>query len=141
MERIRRLGLCREGLRFAGMTRDAAHPGATCWVTKPLLRIDYAFLSAGLAAGAGAAGAAGEQSPGGGGGGGMAGPEAGGSKRNACTAAAAAAAAGMTAAVRGYQRVEDDASDHFPVVVDLVLRAEAAAEAAAAAADPEPDCN
>ena len=25
------------------------------------------------------------------------------------------------AAVRGYERVEDDASDHFPVVVDLAL--------------------
>jgi hypothetical protein len=44
---------------------------------------------------------------------------------------------GLTAAVRGYQRVLDDASDHFPVVVDLALRA----AAGDCGTDSEPDCN
>lgn len=38
-------------LAVPGMAADAATPGATCWVTKPLLRIDYAFLSPDLDAG------------------------------------------------------------------------------------------
>lgn len=78
------------------MTRDEAHPGATCWVIKPLLRIDYAFLSAGLAS---ADDAGDGEAP-----------------------AGKLPAGGVRAAVRGYQRVEDDSSDHFPVVVDLALR-------------------
>ena len=91
------------------MTCDAAHPGATCWVIKPLLRIDYAFLSPPLAPPEDAAaepilGAAGDAAA---------------DDKRATVAAAAAAA--VTARVRGYQRVEDDASDHFPVVVDLSL--------------------
>jgi endonuclease/exonuclease/phosphatase family metal-dependent hydrolase len=57
--------------------KDAEFPGATCWVTKPLLRIDYALLSPELAA--------------------------------------------ANVAVAQYQRVLDEASDHFPVVVDLKL--------------------
>eukprot|EP00281_Chroomonas_sp_CCMP1168_P024224 CAMPEP_0206237118 /NCGR_PEP_ID=MMETSP0047_2-20121206/14090_1 /ASSEMBLY_ACC=CAM_ASM_000192 /TAXON_ID=195065 /ORGANISM="Chroomonas mesostigmatica_cf, Strain CCMP1168" /LENGTH=386 /DNA_ID=CAMNT_0053661523 /DNA_START=157 /DNA_END=1317 /DNA_ORIENTATION=- len=58
-----------------GMAGDSKHPGATCWVIKPLLRIDYTFLSRELVA------------------------------------------AGVR--VHQHQRVLDDASDHFPVVVDL----------------------
>lgn len=56
------------------MAGDTAFPGATCWVTKPLLRIDYAFLSSDL----------------------------------------------VSSGVRvlQHQRVMDDASDHFPVVID-----------------------
>lgn len=50
--------------------KDAEFPGATCWVTKPLLRIDYALLSPELAA--------------------------------------------ANVAVAQYQRVLDEASDHFP---------------------------
>ena len=70
----------------------ADFPGPTCWVTKPLLRIDYAFLSPGLAAclAAGRRGAGPHSGP----------------------------ACGRTG-VRRYGRVFDDASDHFPVVIDL----------------------
>ena len=92
------------------MTCDAAHPGATCWVIKPLLRIDYAFLSPTLAPPEDAAaepilGAAGDAA----------------AAADKLATVAAAAAVAVTARVRGYQRVEDDASDHFPVVVDLSL--------------------
>jgi endonuclease/exonuclease/phosphatase family metal-dependent hydrolase len=31
-----------------GAAGDLKTPGATCWVVKPLLRIDYVFLSQGL---------------------------------------------------------------------------------------------
>mmetsp|Transcript_2988 Transcript_2988/g.6993 ORF Transcript_2988/g.6993 Transcript_2988/m.6993 type:complete len:412 (-) Transcript_2988:209-1444(-) len=70
-----RKGCAEAELAVEGMAEDAATPGATCWVIKPLLRIDYAFLSKELAA----------------------------------------------ATVRQYQRVLDDCSDHFPIVVDLSL--------------------
>lgn len=58
-----------------GMAGDDKHPGATCWVIKPLLRIDYCFLSSELV-------------------------EAG-------------------VRVHQHQRIVDDASDHYPVVIDM----------------------
>eukprot|EP00960_Hanusia_phi_P037656 753049-Hanusia_phi.AAC.2 len=58
-----------------GMTKDTKFPGPTCWVEKPLLRIDYVWLSKGL----------------------------------------------QSTQVLQYQRVMDDASDHYPVFVDLVI--------------------
>lgn len=58
-----------------GAAGDTKFPGATCWVVKPLLRIDYAFLSSELVS------------------------------------------AGVK--VMQHQRVLDDASDHFPVLVDF----------------------
>ncbi len=91
------------------MSRDTAHPGPTCWVTRPLLRIDYAFLSPALAAG-----------PEGGGG-----PPPAAAPVRPPSPPGPAAKAG--ARVRGYQRMEDDASDHFAVVVDLELPAPSAA--------------
>eukprot|EP00961_Rhodomonas_salina_P062036 832923-Rhodomonas_salina.1 len=45
-----RKGCAEAELAVEGMAEDAATPGATCWVIKPLLRIDYAFLSKELAA-------------------------------------------------------------------------------------------
>jgi hypothetical protein len=84
------------------MSRDTAHPGATCWVTRPLLRIDYAFLSPALAAHH-------DDPP------------------SSLTGLAAKAPLAGGAFVRGYQRMDDDASDHFAVVVDLALRGGAAA--------------
>jgi hypothetical protein len=113
------------GERDDGLTRDAAHPGATCWVTKPLLRIDYAFLSAALAHPADSADATVDAS------------DASATKSSEGLKAAAAGGVGLTAAVRGYQRVLDDASDHLPVVVDLALRA----AAGDCGTDSEPDCN
>ena len=93
------------------MSRDAAHPGPTCWVTRPLLRIDYALLSPGLAADDGPLPSS--QPP-----------------SDAAAAGAAAGEGGKGAAwVRGYQRMDDGASDHFAVVVDLALRSPAAAVA------------
>jgi endonuclease/exonuclease/phosphatase family metal-dependent hydrolase len=35
-------------LAIEGTAKDTVKPGATCWVVKPLLRIDYVFLSQGL---------------------------------------------------------------------------------------------
>merc|ERR1719163_508855 len=35
-------------LAIAGAAEDTKKPGPTCWVVKPLLRIDYVFLSQGL---------------------------------------------------------------------------------------------
>ncbi len=85
------------------MSRDTAHPGPTCWVTRPLLRIDYALLSPGLAA-----------------------DDAPLPRSDDDLASLAGAKAGAGAAwVRGYQRMDDDASDHFAVVIDLALRSPA----------------
>eukprot|EP00286_Rhodomonas_abbreviata_P026964 CAMPEP_0181298152 /NCGR_PEP_ID=MMETSP1101-20121128/5630_1 /TAXON_ID=46948 /ORGANISM="Rhodomonas abbreviata, Strain Caron Lab Isolate" /LENGTH=419 /DNA_ID=CAMNT_0023403155 /DNA_START=151 /DNA_END=1410 /DNA_ORIENTATION=- len=41
-------GSASSSLAVEGMAEDSATPGATCWVVKPLLRIDYTFLSRGL---------------------------------------------------------------------------------------------
>eukprot|EP00290_Baffinella_frigidus_P029190 CAMPEP_0180225448 /NCGR_PEP_ID=MMETSP0987-20121128/22705_1 /TAXON_ID=697907 /ORGANISM="non described non described, Strain CCMP2293" /LENGTH=442 /DNA_ID=CAMNT_0022188515 /DNA_START=405 /DNA_END=1733 /DNA_ORIENTATION=+ len=68
-----KLGRADPSLALSRAAKDVSHPGATCWVAKPLLRIDYAFLSADM----------------------------------------------VNANVAQYQRVLDEASDHFPVVVDL----------------------
>mmetsp|Transcript_38626 Transcript_38626/g.95057 ORF Transcript_38626/g.95057 Transcript_38626/m.95057 type:complete len:413 (-) Transcript_38626:349-1587(-) len=60
----------------AEVSMDVEKPGATCWVIKPLLRIDYCFLSEDL-------------------------------RRQGC-------------AVRQQQRLMDDCSDHFAIVIDMV---------------------
>ncbi len=105
------------------MSRDAAHPGPTCWVTRPLLRIDYALLSPGLCAPpasplpASPASATTESSA----------PAEG--------KMAAGAGAAARAWVRGYQRMDDDASDHFAVVVDLALGGAVGAARGAAGAE------
>jgi hypothetical protein len=88
------------------MSRDTRHPGPTCWVTRPLLRIDYALLSPGLAADDSTQLSLPLS---------QAGFHEGGKAREKVW-------------VRGYQRMDDDASDHFAVVIDLALRSFTVAE-------------